>query len=597
MKYSYNWLQKHIAEPLPSVQELEQKIIFHAFEVEEIETTQGDTVMEIKVLPDRAGDAFSHYGMAREISGLLGVALRPQETIERLFPEVTGELPLVIKTMLCNRYLAIKIEGVTVGESPEWLKNSLSSIGQKSINTVVDATNYVLNDLGQPTHAFDADKVVGPITVRMAEEGEMMVTLSDEEKILSATDVVIADDEGILAIAGVKGGKRAEVTSHTKNIILEIANFDAVSVRKTSRRLGLITDASKRFENTISPVLVPFAAVELARMVQNLATGHVIASHDQYQNKAVAREIIFTRADIARILGDTITEESIESVLTRYHYSYVKKDGAYYFSVPYYRADITGAHDMAEEIGRVVGYDTIATKTLPFVPVQEKNETDVKIQSIKKYLVHKGYCEVMNYSFRKKGDLYVSHAPKDKSALRTNLTDGIKESFEMNRLNAPLLGIREVKLFEVGTVFTNESESIHVALASKQGVDEYTLDEIINTYSVDTNDSSLLFAGEVFEAFRPWSSYPFIVRDVAVWLSEGDSAAQKSLHDVCVNFAREHTIMPTKLFDSFTKEGRTSYAYRFIFQSNDRTLTDDEVVRTLAPLLENIKTISGAELR
>jgi len=593
MKYSYNAIQNHIVEKLPSVTELEQKIIFHAFEVEEVQQLGDDTVMDIKVLPDRAGDCMSHYGMAREIAGLLKLTLK-QSTKEVV---VVDELyPVRIVTGLCNRYMAIKIDGVNVGASPEWLRVYLESIGQKSINNIVDATNFILNDLGQPTHVFDADKIVGGITVRMAIEAETVTTLSHEEKVLKETDIVIADDEGVLAIAGVKGGKKAEVTPKTKNIILEIANFDAVAVRKTSRRLNLITDASKRFENTFSSVSVLEAAVQLAKLVTEIAGGTIVAVTDQYPTKQIERTIEFSVQDIARTLGDWVTEESISKVFDQYHYSYIWNNELCTLSVPYWRQDITGAHDICEEVGRVSGYENIPTKDLPFTPAREENEVDVKIQSIKKYLVSQGFSEVMNYTFRKKGDLYVSHAPKDKSALRTNLSDGIKESFDMNKLNAAILGVHEVKLFEIGTVFCVNEENIHVATATKVGSEEMTLDEFIAKYSVVTTGSHIHLPPAV-QLFRQWSSYPFIVRDVAVWIPQGESITFGALDTVMKEFAQIHTVVPATMFDTFSKEGRTSYAYRFIFQANDRTLTDSEVAELIAPLLKNILEIPHTELR
>lgn len=605
MKYSYNWLQSHIEDPLPSPEVLRERIIFHAFEVEETEIVEGDTIFDIKVLPDRAGDCLSHYGMAREIAGLLDLNF-----IESPYtnPVVSDQVIVDIQTDHCIRYSAVRIDGVRVTPSPEWLVKKLEAVGQRSINNIVDATNFILLDLGQPTHAFDANKVHGSILVRTAVEGEKITTLSGEEKILKEGMMLIADDQKPLAIAGVKGGNAAEVTPETISVVLEIANFDAVSVRKTSRSLGLITDASKRFENNVSPVLVDSARAKLIGLVTLLGGGTVVAMGEQYPKPQLDRAIAFTCADMQRALGKTITDEKIVMVLDRYGYTYerVVTDSTgspqvrYTIDVPFWRQDITGAHDMVEEIGRAVGYDTIPASPLPFTPVIIANEQYEKIRAIKYALAAQGYGEVMNYSFRKKGEVYIAYGPKDKSALRTNLSDALKESYEMNRLNAPLLGLSEVKIFEVGTVFAKDNESIHVATADKTGVKEWAVEE----YALPAEGAKLPAAfGSLAPSapFKPWSSYPFIVRDVAVWVHS--DAEQQDLKTMIDSFAAEHCVRPATLFDTFRKQDPSnpsgqaiSMAYRLVFQSFEKTLTDEEVEKEFQLLVKTL-TDNGFTIR
>lgn len=594
MKYSYNWIQTHIVEPLPSVKELEQKIIFHAFEVEEIETVGTDTVMEIKVLPDRAGDCLSHFGMAREIAGLLGLTLKHQNTE---LPLIENSYPVTIQSDVCTRYMAVHIEGVTVGPTPAWLIERLESVGQKSINNIVDATNFILFDTGQPTHAFDAEKITGGLTVRLAHIDEAITTLSNEAKTLASNDMVIADDTGVLAIAGVKGGNRAEVTSETKNIVLEIANFDAASVRKTSRKLGLITDASKRFENNLSAVGIPDATAQLVALITEIAGGTVVAMTDHYKNPEAVRTIDFALHDITRILGNTITEKNTTDVFDRYQYLYTNDGGTFTLTVPHYRRDIVGAHDIAEEVGRVIGYDSIPPLPLPFTPEVHENLVDQSVTAVKKYLIDKGFSEAMTYSFRKKGDVSVSYGSKDKSALRTTLAEALKESFELNRLNAPLLGVAEVCLFEIGTVFFADNEEIHVATIDKGGVHESRIADFVEVNNINAHDLHLDSSDSISKPFQAWSVYPFIVRDIAVWLPEGDRDAKSALDKHIDEFSAAHAAVPPVMFDTFSKEGRVSYAYRFVFQSSTKTLTDSEVAPLLATLTAAIQTIPGAEIR
>ena len=275
MIVSYNWLQKYFKDALPDTQKVADAFTFGAFEIEGVEKVQGDTAFDLKVLPDRACYALSHRGVAYELSAILGqkssagfvgsdVAREPIDCDKKV--SVTVE-----DAKLCPRYCARYIAGVDVGTSPDWLRLDLENVGQRSINTIVDATNYVMLDMGQPLHAFDADKVQGGIVVRLAKAGETIELLPEKNSPntsrvvnLEVNDLVIADDAGPIAIAGVKGGLRASVTNATKNIILESANFNAVSVRKTSTRLALRNDASKRFENNLSVEFAGFAIEELS---------------------------------------------------------------------------------------------------------------------------------------------------------------------------------------------------------------------------------------------------------------------------------------------------------------------------------------------
>jgi phenylalanyl-tRNA synthetase beta chain len=601
MKYSYTWLQSHIEDPLPSPEVLKETIIFHAFEVESLEklgtSEMEDWIFDIKVLPDRAGDCLSHYGMAREIAGLLDLNFI---TSAYTLPAVSDAVVVDIQTDTCIRYSAVRLDNVHVTPSPEWLVKKLAAVGQRSINNVVDATNFILLDMGQPTHAFDAEKVHGSIVIRLATEGETITTLSNEDKTLKEGMMVIADEEKLLAIAGIKGGIAAEVNMQTTSIILEIANFNAVSVRKTARSLALVTDASKRFENNVAPSLVESARAKLVGLIQILAGGTVVATGEHYPHPQLERTIAFTLAEMQSMLGMTITDNSIVKVLDQYGYSYEKNGDPsdssglhsfYTLAVPLWRHDITGAHDMVEEIGRVIGYDTIPNTPLPFTPTAIKNEQYEKIRAIKFALSQQGYSEVMTYSFRKKGEVQIAYGPKDKSALRANLTDGLKESYDMNRLNAALLGVSEVKLFEVGTVFTKDSEQVHVATADKDGVQEWDVEK----YEMPIhNPSPSLRVSIPFGHFEPWSNYPFIVRDIAVWVSDGQ---ENDLQKIITEFAAAYCARPATLFDTFSKDGKTSVAYRLVFQSTEKTLTDAEVEPLFQTLVTTVTSHPGMTIR
>lgn len=592
MKYSYEWLQEHIEQKLPDADELKEKIIFHAFEVESVERVETDTVFDIAVLADRAGDCLSAYGMAREIAGLYGYTLK--KTTHQLLPQEPVQFPIEIQHDASRRYLAIKIEGVSVSKSPAWLSRKLERIGQQSINNIVDAANFVMFDSGQPIHVFDAAKIDGGIVVRAAHRGETITTLSDEEKTLQENDIVIADYLGALAIAGVKGGKSAQVRADTTSILVEVANFDPTYVRKTSRRLGLITDASKRFENDFYPDGVYAAAMQIADVIVSVAGGVVVGATDVYKKPESTHTISCTPHAIASILGPAVTEKDIESVLSRYEFDYSKHNDTYTITVPLWRRDLAGVHDIAEEIGRAIGYERLSAQELPALFRSEPNPTDRAHTLARLWCIAQGYREVYTYTFRPAGEVAVIGGAKGKENLRANLSDGLKQSYELNRLNAPLFCTGTIKLFEIGAVFHVSGEEIRIATLDGGTVQETSIEEFLKQKQIDLHSvESLPELPSSVVPFAQWSLYPFIVRDMSVWVSGG---ATEKLNTLIERFAREHCLRHC-VFDTFQKDGRTSVAYRFVFQAPDRTLTVEEVAATILPLQEAIAADPSFEIR
>ncbi len=302
-------------------------MIFHSFEIESAEKHGDDFIFDVKVLPDRAHDCLSHRGVARELAVHLGVKTTEEKKPLKISTQKpTRQLSIrVDEPTLCRRYTGLLIEGVKIGPSPDWLKERLESIGQKSINNVVDATNFVMFDLGQPLHAFDADKVKDGIEVRMAKDGENIVILGGKETTLDKDVLVIADDEAPLAIAGIKGGKKAEVDAGTKNIILEAANFSPVGVRKTSKRLGIQTDSSKRFENELSPGKTKEAIERVANIILEIAgedktkIGDIV---DMYPRHPAPYIVGISTEEINRVLGIQISQTEVESIIKKLDLKY-----------------------------------------------------------------------------------------------------------------------------------------------------------------------------------------------------------------------------------------------------------------------------------
>lgn len=323
MKISYNWLKDLIdlkKYPAPKLADL---LTMNFAEVDGIEEVGNDSIFDLKILPDRASDCLSHFGVAREIAVLtqgkvkaveVGVKENKKEKIGK-FLTVKNENPEI-----CKRYVARVVKDVKIGPSPKWLAQRLETIGQKSINNVVDATNFVMFELGQPMHAFDYDKLGASheIVIRKADVKEKIVTLDNQEIELSREILVVADSKEPLAIAGVKGGKKAEIDNNTKNIVLESANFSAESIRKASRLTGVRTDSSTRFAADLDPTLAGVAMERLASLINQIAGGETISGKiDIYPRKAVEQKVAVSVGDINETLGTTLSEKEILNIFKK----------------------------------------------------------------------------------------------------------------------------------------------------------------------------------------------------------------------------------------------------------------------------------------
>lgn len=614
MKISYNWLKWYIPE-IPEADKVADILTYHLTEVEGVEKLpNGDTVFDVNILPNRAPDLLSHSGMARELAGQLGLNFNDPDKIYKIPESKSTKLEIKLETEKCNRYMGRIVRGVKISPSPEWVVTHLESIGQRSINNIVDATNLVMYNCGNPTHAFDLSKIVGEnIVVRNANEGEELKLVGREGIVVSLknTDMVITDGEKTLALAGVKGGFDSGVSDTTTEILLEVASFDSATVRKTARRLGILTDSAKRFENNLSSSSCNFAMKELSALISEMCPEAVFEDIvDVYPNLEAQKTVKFTTEYISKMLGLEVSSQTIEKFMHDYSFGYANdfEKGEWTVTVPLLRRDLDTRNDMAEEIGRWIGYD----KVVPTIPklsfVPKANVVFENIQKAKDILIADGYREVFTYGFTNKGDIEVLASASDKNFLRKNLTDGMKESFNLNKLNAPFLGLNDVKIFEIGTIFSGDKEEIHVCFANKKEVKEMELNEFISlsaTSEVLSKKSSDLLAEEkgklgqtIFEStsdsasvsFKTWSTFPFMTRDISVWVPENIEA--DVLRDIYKEFGTELLIREPQLVDKFTKEGRTSYAYRLVFQSYEKTLTDEEINVIMSNITEKITSLS-----
>jgi phenylalanyl-tRNA synthetase beta chain len=614
MKFSTNWLQTFFDEKLPNVEELAEKITYHSSEIEEIITLPGDTVIDVKVLPDKSAWLMSHRGMAKEISTILDLKLKNDWFAKPVEVNNSERIKITLDTQTCDYYAAALIEGVKVGPSPAWLKEALEAIGQRSINNIVDATNYVMFELGQPLHAFDATKLKNVdsnyfIEVRGAADKEQIVTLMGESVELSATDAVITDGHTNMpiGIAGVKGGSLAAVDNDTTSILLESAHFDRVAIRNTAKRTKLQTDASKRYENGIPTAVAPIAFRRVVDLIISVAGGTLVAENKAGSCAIERNEVTCSLAKINSVLGLTLTEADVTNILNRFGYKYEWKGNSVSIVPPFERDDLSIAEDLVEEVGRIYGLDNIVSVKPKVEKLPEFNARHFYAEKIRETLISLGFSEVYTSSFRNVDIVKIENAlASDKGYLRSTLVSNLREAIDKNIAHRDLLGLSAIKLFEIGTVFNEDKEEFRVALgvqsgtAYKQKVDEPLQQEAINalrsTLGVELNfihnDSGIVeFSMDAIlsalptpdkydvvvklsnQKYKTFSNYPAISRDIAMWVEKGTveeitKELMSAAGNLCVRISH---------LDTFSKDNKTSYAFRLVFQSTEKTLTDTEV--------------------
>ncbi len=593
MKISRDWLQTYFDTPLPEASVIADALTFHAFEIEGIE----NDVFDVKVTPNRGHDCLSHRGIAKELSTILKLPLKsdpPHQPISGFTK--SRHVDVSIETPLCARYIAGYILGVKVGPSPEWLRKSLEAVGQRSINNVVDATNFVMFNIGQPLHAFDADKLRAQegryaFVVRTARKGEKMLALDDKEYVLNESMMVVCDggSDTAAGIAGVKGGKPSGVDESTQNIILEAANFDGASVRKTATALKLRTDASQRFEQGISAEYAPYGIRAAADLIVGIAGGEILGFVDEYPKKVEQKNVSVSVATVNKILGASLTGAEVADVFSRLGFAYKEEGGVFEVIPPFERLDILIAEDLVEEVGRIIGYDAVpAVPLAPFLSKVEINTNFYSAERVREELMSQGYSEVITSVFADKGERAVlNKVDSVRPFLRSTLVDGLTEAQEKNNRNKELLGLTEVRLFEIGHVWRGGKEVLMLGIA-----DETVREQPLMTVEGATYEDVPI---STTERYRTFSRYPFIVRDIALWTPVGTKS------DEVLSIIRAHAgdlLVRSEKFDEYKNEktGKVSYAFRLVFQSFEKTLTDEEV-NAIMGSLTNAVTERGWQVR
>lgn len=432
---------------------------------------ENDEIFEIGLTPNRA-DAMSHMGVARDLRASL---LQKNSNIELITPSVSTfridkrvlKIDVDVKdSKLAPRYCGVTISGITVKESPEWLKNRLKAIGLTPKNNIVDVTNYILHELGQPLHAFDASKINGKIIVKTVTAGTKFVTLDDVERTLHEEDLMICDEKGPLCMAGVFGGKNSGVTDTTNSIFLESAYFNPVSIRKTAKRHSLSTDASFRFERGIDPNITEFALKRAALLIKEVAGGEITSDIiDIYPKKIEDFPVFLSFEKTTKLIGQELPKETIKKILASLDIKVTTvSDAGLGLIIPSYRVDVQREIDVIEEILRVYGYNNINfTKKLNATVSNSARTEDYKVQNIVASLLNaNGFHEMMANSLTTPEYIGLSEMLKeeynvsmlnplsnDLSSMRQSLLfSGLEAvSYNINRKNGDL------KLFEFGKTY------------------------------------------------------------------------------------------------------------------------------------------------
>jgi phenylalanyl-tRNA synthetase beta chain len=427
-----------------------------------------DPIIEFEITPNRP-DCLSMLGMARETSATFDKSLNlPDLSIQSEIDDVKDCVSIKIEDEdLCSRYAGRVIKDVEIKESPSWLQLSLMKAGVRPTNNVVDITNYSMLEYGQPIHAFDLDTLEGnQIIVRRAKKDEKIVTLDDVERKLTTDNLVICDAKQPVAIAGIMGGDETEVKKNTKNILIEVANFDAKNIRESSKSLGLRSEASSRYEKGISPSIVKDTAERVCHLIEKLGAGTVVKGIvDEYPRKVKVKEVKVRIKRVNDLLGTKISPEDMMAILEKLSIKTVLADNEIIATPPLFRLDLNKEIDFVEEIARIFGYENIE-KTLPAGNTWGDKTYSQKLESMsKEILFSNGVSEITTYSFVSPSildDLRFS----EESYLRrfVELENPLGEEFSMMRttLVANMLkviknnhnrNIKEARLFELGNVF------------------------------------------------------------------------------------------------------------------------------------------------
>jgi len=474
MKVSYQWL-KEFADINETPQQLGTRLTNLGLAVDALESHADDSLFELDVATNRP-DCLSHFGVAREVAAAYGAALkRPGFELQEGAKPASEVFSISIADPdLCARYCGRYISGVQIGPSPDWLKARLERLGVRSINNVADVTNYVMLELGQPLHAFDADTLEGQeIIVRRPQLDEKITTLDGVERALNPSMLVIADSHRPVALAGVMGGADTEISAATRNVLLESANFEPLCIRKTSRALGLTSEASYRFERGADIEMARYACDRAAALIQKVAGGTIFHGViDVYPNRRKPVTAKLRRDRIKAFLGSPVEDAAVERIFERLGFKSTRTPEGWTVDVPSYRLDVTGEVDLLEEIARHHGFDKFPATLPKWGGHGAGLPTESAERRLRNQLAAAGYTEIVPMVFsdeaaerRFRPDIepvrLINPMAEDEAILRTSQLPSMLRTIQWNLYR----GVRDLQLYELGKIYRQGSERRSLILA------------------------------------------------------------------------------------------------------------------------------------
>ncbi len=655
MIFSYNFLQSFFKEKLPQPEKLADLLVMHFFEVEGVEKMGKDTAIDIDILPSRSGDCFSHKGVAREIAAITGLKCVFPEAKMKEKGDVSDYVEVEVKDA-CNRYTLRVVDNIKVGPSPAYIQERLITCGLKPINNIVDITNYVMLETGQPLHAFDGEKIEGKkITVRYAKKREKIVTLDEKRYDLDDDILVISDEVSSVGIAGIKGGVLPEVDENTKTVFLEAANFDRQVIRKGARKLGMRTDASMRFEHGMSTVTTEEAIDRTASLIEEIAKGEVAKGRIDIVNKEEEKvSVNFTAEDVRGILGVDIPLAEMERALRSLEFKVKRDDSQFTVEAPLFRRDIAIKEDVIEEIGRIYGYENIE-QVFPCAQLNPPEES--RSRMLEKRCLEEmkalGFMETYSYTFINEnmaqsfGYKGLQEMEKPVSLeykyLRPSLIPGMLRNVGENEKIT-----EELCFFELGRVFSGVKERNMLSAASfpadflqmkgkinllleKLGVEDVSYlssssKTLCNSAEIKSGKETIGVVGEVSvgvkkdmgvkssvvvfeleieklqfkekEAYNPIRRFPGALRDISVLVP-----SETKYVEVEKKIKREggKLLREISLFDLYEGEeipqGKKSFAFRLLFQASNKTLSSEEVNKICDKIIKSLDSMPEWKVR
>lgn len=632
-----------------------------------------DTLYELDIHKHRNNDCYYHIGFAYEVSAILNRKVKlPTSDTNPIKEKVEDNFKLDVKTDKCPFYLAKMVKDVKIGESPEFIKRRLKAYGMRSINNVVDISNYVMLEYGQPLHFFDKDKLGDKVIVRNALDGEKIVTLDDEERNLDTSDILVTDGKKPIAIAGVMGGKNTEVDENTTNILIESAIFDSVSVRNTSSKLGLKSESSIRFGKGLSFEYTEKAIERACHLLEKYAGGKVLSGTIKYDKiDKTVKKFKFKSEQINDILGITLTDDDVKVELDRLEFPFEYSKGIFEVTIPFRRLDIDcNVNDIAEEIGRLYGYNNLSS-TLPKASTRRGQYIgDVKYRKlISKRLRSLGLNECKTYTLTspqmastfkyedRENVVLPNPMSIDKSVVRTSLIPSLLNVYNYNKSRK----VESIMIYEISKTYDkkyNEDSKITCLMKgdyisntfgeSKIKTDFYLIKGILcnlmdylgfkNRYTFEKLENKDMHPGMsalikldrkpigiigrvhpiinkddifVFEVslnalmsnvkpikFKPASKYPSITKDVSFIVKKDTPSLdiEKVIRKTGGRLLKEIDVFDLYYGETIGR-GMKSIGYTLKFSSDDRTLSEEEVMEIFKNIISKVKSEIGAILR